>query len=60
MPHAWVRVLTGVAVVAPLATGLLHRAVKGRKGAVRWWHLLLGFFGIAMMVAGAITSWALE
>jgi hypothetical protein len=60
VPHAWVGVLTGVVVVAPVATGLLHRAVKERKGAVRWWHLVLGFFGIAMMLAGAITGWAME
>jgi hypothetical protein len=60
VPHAWVGVLTGAIVIAPLATGLLHRAVKHRRVAVRWWHLVLGFFGIAMMLAGAITGWALE
>ena len=61
VPHAWVGVLTGAVVVAPLATGLLHRAVKGgRKPAVRWWHLVLGFVGIAFMLAGVITGWALE
>jgi hypothetical protein len=60
VPHAWVGVLTGIIVVAPVATGLLHREVKERKGAVRWWHLALGFFGIALMLAGAITGWALE
>jgi len=60
VPHAWVGVLTGAVVIAPVATGLLHRAVKRRKGAVRWWHLVLGFLGIAMMLAGTITGWAME
>jgi len=60
LPHAWVGILTGVIVIAPVATGLLHRAVKEQKRAVRWWHLALGFFGMALMLAGAITGWALE
>jgi len=59
-PHAYVGFATLALVIPPLISGLIWRRVKKGKVAVKWWHLALGLMGIIVMLAGAITGWALE
>jgi len=47
-------------VLPPLVSGLVWRRVKKGRPALKWWHLVLGLVGIGIMLAGAITGWALE
>ncbi len=60
LTHSWVGLATLALVLPPLASGLVWRAAKKRRVAVRWWHLALGLMGVAVMLAGVITGWALE
>jgi len=60
LTHSYVGLATLAIVIPPLVTGLLWRVVRRGKLAVKWWHLVLGFMGIVVMLAGAISGWALE
>lgn len=60
LTHSWVGFATLALVLPPLISGMIWRAAKNGKLAIRWWHLALGLMGIIVMLAGVITGWALE
>ena len=60
LSHSWVGAVTGFAVSGPVLLGYLTRHVKKGKRSVRWWHMILGFAGLAMLFIGLSTGFGLD
>ena len=58
--HSLVGFATLLCVIVPVITGFAVYRTKDHRRTVRWWHILLGAVGIAVMLLGAATGWALE
>jgi hypothetical protein len=60
IPHSSIGVVAGIMALVPLALGFTDILGKQHKHVLRWWHIVLGLTGIAVMLAGLVSGWALE
>ncbi len=60
LTHSLVGFLTLALIIAPIASGAAVGRAGGYRTQVRWWHIVLGLAGIAVMLVGAATGWEME
>lgn len=58
--HSWIGLATGVTITTPVLLGYLTRHIRKGKRTLRWWHVGLGFSGMAMMFIGLSTGFGLD
>ena len=60
LAHSLMGLAAGIVASLPITTGLVTRALRKGKMKIRMWHIVVGFLGIAMMIIGLTSGWALE
>ena len=58
--HSYVGFLAGLMSIVPILSGLVSRRARRGRAVLRWWHVALGLSGIAIILIGLFSGWALE